>query len=91
MMIFIFVYAKIIGCENDRVCFQDNLKCPTTSICVCPKCFYGSQSQLNSNGCSLSLDAILGCHIRPNINIAHQPVSVIISLILTVIITIAGM
>ncbi len=40
---------------------------------------------------SLSLDAILGYHIRVNLNISHQPLPVLISLILTVIITLFGL
>ena len=70
--------------------FKNNTTCPRISICLCPVCFYGTRCQFSTNGFSLSLDAILGYHIRPNINISHQPSAVLISLILTVIITLLG-
>jgi hypothetical protein len=79
------------GCRNGGDCFQDNLNCPTTSICVCPICYYGLQCQLNTHGFSLSLDAILGYHIQPKLNLSNQSRLVIISLILTIIIIVAGL
>jgi hypothetical protein len=79
------------GCQHGGECFQDDSVCPKTSLCVCPQCFHGRRCQLSTSGFSLSLDAILGYHIQPNINILHQPNAVLISLILTVIITVGGM
>ncbi|CAF4187063.1 unnamed protein product [Rotaria sordida] len=61
------------NCENDAHCLQDKATCPQTSICVCPKCFYGARCQFTSNLFDLSLDAILGYYIQPRINIKHQP------------------
>ncbi|CAF4148343.1 unnamed protein product [Rotaria sordida] len=78
------------NCENDAHCLQDKATCPQTSICVCPKCFYGARCQFTSNLFDLSLDAILGYYIQPRINIKHQPSIVQVSVALTIIITIAG-
>jgi hypothetical protein len=35
-------------------------------MCECKECFYGSRCQFSSKGFGLSLDLILGPHIRPN-------------------------
>ncbi|CAF1509173.1 unnamed protein product, partial [Rotaria sordida] len=78
------------NCENDAHCLQDKATCPQTSICVCPKCFYGARCQFTSNLFDLSLDAILGYYIQPRINIKHQPSIVQVSVALTIIIIIAG-
>ncbi len=78
------------GCINGGQCFQESGKCSKFSICKCPDCFYGTRCHLSTNGFSLSLDAILGYHIRPNINISGQSTAVIISLILTILIALVG-
>jgi hypothetical protein len=78
------------GCENGGQCFQDDKKCPQTAICVCPVCYYGSRCELTTNRFSLSLDFILGYHIRSNINLSNQSATVFISIILSIIITLAG-
>ncbi|UJR12638.1 hypothetical protein I4U23_016813 [Adineta vaga] len=72
-------------CENDGQCFQDHPNCPHKSICICPLCYYGTRCQFSTSGFDLSLDAILGYHILPNISIIHQPVIIKISLALTTI------
>ncbi|CAF4039695.1 unnamed protein product [Adineta steineri] len=59
-------------CENGAKCFQDNLKCPQASICMCPECFYGTQCQFTTKGFGLSLDAVLGYHIRPHVALQQQ-------------------
>jgi hypothetical protein len=77
-------------CENDGQCFQEQTPCSRVFACRCPICYYGVQCQLSTSGFSLSLDAILGYHIRPNLNISQQPSAVLISLVLMVIITLLG-
>ncbi|CAF3389276.1 unnamed protein product [Rotaria sp. Silwood1] len=37
-------------CENDGQCFQDHPSCPTTSICACKQCYFGSKCQLSTQG-----------------------------------------
>ncbi|CAF1558458.1 unnamed protein product, partial [Adineta ricciae] len=54
-------------------------------------CFYGTRCQFNSRGFGLSLDAILGYHIQPSLNISSQPFIVQFSLILTMIMMIIGL
>ncbi|UJR18456.1 hypothetical protein I4U23_005361 [Adineta vaga] len=65
------------GCENDGECYQDDFKCPKEKLCKCQKCFYGTRCHLSTNGFSLSLDNILGYHIKPNINLQNQPFAVL--------------
>jgi hypothetical protein len=77
-------------CKNGGQCFQDTPDCPQRSICVCSSCFYGRRCQFSTNGFGLSLDAILGYHILPNINIIHQSSIVKISVTLTIIFIVAG-
>jgi hypothetical protein len=78
-------------CENGAQCFQDVVDCPQRSICVCPPCFYGTHCQFSTSGFGLSLDAILGYHIIPNVGIRHQPIIVKISVLLAIIIVVAGL
>ena len=78
-------------CENNGECYQDSEYCPTTSLCICPACFYGTFCQINTNEYSLSLDAILGYHIQPNISVSQQKIVVLISLILSMLICFAGL
>ena len=60
-------------CENSISCFPDARDCPTTVVCQCLECYYGSRCQFSTQGISLSLDVMLGYHIRPQINLVHQP------------------
>ncbi|CAF1411627.1 unnamed protein product, partial [Rotaria sordida] len=78
------------NCENGAHCLQNKATCPQTSICVCPKCFYGVRCQFTSNLFDLSLDAILGYYIQPHINIKYQSSIVQVSIVLTMILIIAG-
>ncbi|CAF0846582.1 unnamed protein product [Adineta steineri] len=78
------------SCKNGAQCLQDSSKCPKTSVCVCPQCYYGGQCQFKSTTFRLSLDAILGYHILPHIKLTQQLTIVKFSLALTIIMTIAG-
>ena len=78
-------------CQQDAECLQDDVNCPGSSICICPRCFYGSLCQFSSSGFGVSLDAILGNHIRPHVSIQHQPPIVRVSLTLTVLIIVMGL
>jgi hypothetical protein len=60
-------------CSDRGICVQDNELCPTTSLCLCEPCSFGSICQFSTDGYVLSLDAILGSHIRPNgTSLLHQ-------------------
>ncbi|CAF1448019.1 unnamed protein product [Adineta ricciae] len=73
------------ACENHGQCFQDSFRCPTRSICACRSCYYGKQCQFTTSGFGLSLDAILGYHIIPNLTFVRQSSIVKFSLILTIL------
>ncbi|CAF1234211.1 unnamed protein product [Rotaria sp. Silwood1] len=77
-------------CENGGHCFSDVPKCPTSTVCVCQDCYYGSRCQFSTKGSILSLDTIFGYQIRPNVNISRQPYVVKIVLAATVFIFILG-
>ncbi|CAF4544724.1 unnamed protein product [Rotaria sp. Silwood2] len=69
-------------CQNGGRCFQNDIVCPTSSICECKECFYGSRCQFTSKGFGLSLDLILGPHIRPyNYSFVIQISTLIVSLL----------
>ncbi|CAF1384121.1 unnamed protein product [Adineta ricciae] len=77
-------------CENNGYCFQDYSKCPTSSLCVCVDCYYGSKCQYSIKGPSLSLDAILNYQIRSNLRITQQPTIIKVAIILSAIIFLFG-
>ncbi len=78
-------------CENSGQCLQDHPECPTRSICMCLPCFHGTHCQFSTSGIGLSLDAILGYHIAPHLNLIHQPFIIKMSLALTIIFLVAGL
>ncbi|CAF2734227.1 unnamed protein product [Rotaria sp. Silwood2] len=79
---FEFNYKKKFDCfgqsnfENGAQCLQDRSTCAQTST---------------SNVFGLSLDAILGYHIQPHIAIRHQSLVVQLCIVLTIIMTVAGL
>ncbi|UJR19304.1 hypothetical protein I4U23_022433, partial [Adineta vaga] len=70
-------------CENGGQCFQNNLKCPSSAVCSCPKCYLGTRCQLSTRGFNLPLDVILGYRIRSGQSFSQQPISVQFSGIIT--------
>jgi hypothetical protein len=60
------------ACENQAQCFRDDPNCPTTFMCVCNECSYGSGCHISTRGFGLSLDSILGYHIQPNAPFTKQ-------------------
>ncbi|CAF3179397.1 unnamed protein product [Rotaria sp. Silwood2] len=93
---FVFNHSKIhdcqgySDCENGGQCFQDNATCPSVSVCSCPDCYYGTKCQFSTKGFVLSLDYILGYHIKPNISFFQQPLIVTMSMVLTIVMFIFG-
>ncbi|CAF3768257.1 unnamed protein product [Rotaria sp. Silwood1] len=77
-------------CQNDDQCFSNNATCPSMSICICSDCFYGSKCQFTTRGFVLSLDYILGYHIKPNISFTHQSSLIKVSVAITTIIFLFG-
>ncbi len=79
------------NCENSAQCLQDRPTCPQTSICICPKCFFGTRCQFSSNLFGLSLDSILGYHIQPHMSMKYQPSIVQVSVALATILITVGL
>ncbi|CAF1198072.1 unnamed protein product, partial [Didymodactylos carnosus] len=77
-------------CKYGGQCFQDNITCPSVSVCVCPDCYYGTKCQFSTRGFVLSLDYILGYHIKPNVSFFRQPLIVKMSVALTTVMFIFG-
>jgi hypothetical protein len=78
-------------CQNGAQCFQDDPRCPQSSMCMCTECFYGTRCQFTTKGFGLSLDAILGYHIRPHVTLRHQSTIVQVSMTLTMIMFVLGL
>jgi hypothetical protein len=78
-------------CQNGAQCFQNNPNCPSSINCICSECFYGSKCQFKTEGMSLSLDAIVGYQIRPNMGINQQSRAVKMSSAIIVILFVLGM
>jgi hypothetical protein len=70
-------------CENDGECFPDRPSCPTSMMCVCRECYFGTKCQLTTKGFGLSLDTILGYQIRQHTSIPRQPTAVKVSIAMT--------
>jgi len=78
-------------CQNGAQCFQDSGTCPQRSMCICPSCYYGRLCQFSTSGFSVSLDAILGYHIQPNIKLTEQTLIVQMSILTMNMILIGGL
>ena len=59
-------------CENGGECFPDRVSCPTSMMCTCNKCYFGTKCQLTTKGFGLSLDTILGYQILKDESILHS-------------------
>ncbi|CAF1081290.1 unnamed protein product [Adineta ricciae] len=78
-------------CSNRGICVENHYLCPTSSICICRKCYYGSSCQFSSNTYLISLDSILASHIQPNITSLFQQTKLIqISFIIMLIVIMIG-
>nr|AEN94416.1 low density lipoprotein [Adineta vaga] len=79
------------NCENNAQCIQNDPECPSETVCLCPKCFYGTLCQFSSESFGMSLDGILGYHIQPFKKLTDQPFIIRFSLGLTIVLTILGL
>ena len=78
-------------CNGRGMCIQNHEICPTNSTCICEKCSFGTACEFSTTGYSLSLDAILGSHIRVNtLNLAKHSIVIQISYPIIVILFIIG-
>jgi hypothetical protein len=79
------------NCENDAQCLQDHPTCPSSTVCVCNECFYGSRCQFSTKGFGLSLDVLLGYQVHPQITLRQQPKAVQVGMAITMIIFVLGL
>ncbi|UJR12115.1 hypothetical protein I4U23_016293 [Adineta vaga] len=78
-------------CHGRGMCVQDDETCPTIAVCICEPCSYGSVCQFSRAGYSLSLDAIIGSHIRLNaMNIFQQSTTIKITVLVLCILIVFG-
>jgi hypothetical protein len=78
-------------CSQRGVCIQNHNLCPTDSLCICESCSYGSICQFTSKGYILSLDGIIGSHIKPTIkNLFNQTNVIKITFLVIILLTIIG-
>ena len=78
-------------CENDGQCFRNDPTCPTRATCGCRQCFFGSRCQFSTKGMGLSLDVILGYHIKVRASLSRQPSILFISLAIAALLFAVGM
>ena len=77
-------------CEHQGQCFRDSPSCPITFLCVCNECSYGSRCQFSTKGKGLSLDIILGYHIKPKLSFTKQPLVIHITTTIVTLMLIGG-
>jgi hypothetical protein len=65
-------------CENGGQCFQNSL--------TCPSCCFGTRCHLSTKGFGLPLDVILGYQIWPGTAFTKQPLTLRMSVFITVLI-----
>jgi hypothetical protein len=78
-------------CENKGRCVEDRPQCPSIVQCICSECYYGTRCQFSTVGLGVSLDAMLGYQIQPNISLSEQFMSVKISGIVTIVMFVIGL
>ena len=78
-------------CENGGQCLQDLPRCPSSTMCICPQCYYGSRCQFTTKGFQLSLDVILGYRISPHRSLSEQSSAVRFSLAVTMVMSVIGL
>lgn len=80
-----------VFCQNEAQCFQNHPTCPSSLLCVCQECFFGSRCQFSSKGFSISLEYILGYQIRPRLPFEQQKTSVKVSLAMIAVLFFLGL
>ncbi|CAF1466123.1 unnamed protein product [Adineta ricciae] len=67
-------------CNNRGICVQDQIDCPTHSVCICDPCADGPDCEFNTRGYSISLDAIIGSNYHQS-TVIRTSIIVLIALI----------
>lgn len=78
-------------CENEGRCFYDKPDCPSSLVCVCDECSYGSRCQFSTQGFALSLDIIFGYQIKPNKSFDQQRLSIKITTAIVTVMLVCGL
>ena len=79
------------SCENNGSCFLSDPKCNNEFRCICDECSYGSRCQFSTQNFVLSLDIILGRHIRSSVSFAQQHLSIKMITAVVIIMFICGL
>ena len=77
-------------CQNGGQCIVDLPTSPRSITCVRAECDYGSKCQFTTTGFRISLDVILGYHIRPHVSIPRQSIVVKACIVLATLIALIG-
>jgi len=78
-------------CMNDGQCLQDHPTCPSTTICLCPSCFFGNRCQFYAKGLGSTLDEILGYEFQRHRTLTKQPLTITLSAFITMFIFLLGL
>ncbi|CAF1432363.1 unnamed protein product [Adineta steineri] len=78
-------------CDNGASCFQDDITCPSSTICICTDCYFGTRCQFYAKGFGLTLDDILRYELRRNFSLSQQRVSIKTSAIVTMFMSVLGL
>ena len=78
-------------CEHGGQCFRDDPICPKRMTCGCRPCSFGSRCQFSTKGMGLSLDVVLGYHIRVKAPLSRQPSMLFVSLAITALLFAVGL
>ena len=57
-------------CQNNGICYQDDISCPISTICICNGCYFGTRCQFYAKGFGLTLDDILRYEIERNLTLS---------------------
>ncbi|UJR34759.1 hypothetical protein I4U23_027537 [Adineta vaga] len=73
-------------CENNGLCFQDDITCPTNTICICTDCYFGNRCQFYAKAFGLTLDDVLRYEIQRNLTFSQQSTTIKASASITILI-----
>ena len=75
-------------CQNQGVCVQENaLKNQWRFVCLCERCTFGSLCQFSTADYYVTLDILIGTHIKTGIqSLTEQPTIILVNLIILLLV-----